>query len=232
MLRALFLLCQATSGTLLVLIGLPLSVLHEPDGKLNRKGRICLLVGCLSLLVGVIINDRTADASDKRNKQIIENLETAERSEARIYEQLKIIRDELFKERSERVMLIPAASPSAYPAIESHGDLVEVKVPQPGASVQWRHLVKGTVAENPRELWVIVHPVETGAFWVQPTVHVAQSLDWSVSAYFGRGSSIDRGKLFDIMAIADPEENLIEAQVLSDWPQARWKSKVVTVVRE
>ncbi len=40
------------------------------------------------------------------------------------------------------------------------------------------------------------------------------------------------GKLFEIMAVADPKKKLNVGDVLKDWPEAKAKSRVIDVTRK
>jgi hypothetical protein len=50
-------------------------------------------------------------------------------------------------------------------------------------------------------------------------------------AYFGRSGDLDKGKRFEIVAIAEPHDTLVEGEYGSDWPRAKWTSKPITVIR-
>ncbi len=99
-----------------------------------------------------------------------------------------------------------------------------------GAKVDAEITVSGTV-HNANEVWVIVHPRETTDYWVQSSVIVKDDR-WDVRISIGRTSAIDSGKQFEIMAVADPQQPLAEAQVFKEWPAARWKSQVVSITRK
>ncbi|MFZ4526057.1 MAG: hypothetical protein ACOYOE_11030 [Chlorobium sp.] len=99
-----------------------------------------------------------------------------------------------------------------------------------GAQVDAEITLSGTV-NNAREVWIIVHPRETSDYWVQSTVTVRDER-WNGRIAIGRASVIDSGKHFEIMAVADPEQPLAEAQVYKEWPSARWKSPIVSITRK
>ena len=81
------------------------------------------------------------------------------------------------------------------------------------------------------KIWVVIHPVETGDYWVQPEVMKTEAKAWKVEAYFGRVGTIDADKKFEIMAIGDPRINLKKGDVFKSWPKGRWQSQVIGVVR-
>lgn len=77
---------------------------------------------------------------------------------------------------------------------------------------------------------MIILPMETSEYWVQPKVTISDG-KWQVMVYIGREGSIDVGKQFAVMAIADPTNTLKEGDKLSFWPEAKVKSQLVTVTR-
>jgi hypothetical protein len=50
-------------------------------------------------------------------------------------------------------------------------------------------------------------------------------------AYFGRSGDLDKGKQFEIVAFADPNDRLQEGGDESAWPKAKWTSNPITVTR-
>ena len=179
------------------------------EGNLTRRGRVCLGIGAISLVTSLVLGTLSAESAQKDlNKRI----------------------DSLFQELSHLVMLVSPTTTqhSSRPVTPAGLSILE---PVDGASVHARHLVQGVVRDRGTLVWLIVHPVETGAFWVQPAVTVGWSGRWSLQAYFGRGGGIDAGKRFEVMAIADPAQTLREGEVLGTWPEAAWRSEVVSVIR-
>ena len=113
---------------------------------------------------------------------------------------------------------------------------LRILTPLDNAQVPIRPLVEGSIT-NPKstdEVWVVVHPIETSDFWIQPKVTIREKGRWSVAIYIGRPGSIDVGKSFEIMAVANPKtsEQLKEGQVLRDWLPAEAKSEVIKLTRE
>ncbi|MBM3300856.1 MAG: hypothetical protein FJY85_12990 [Deltaproteobacteria bacterium] len=104
--------------------------------------------------------------------------------------------------------------------------------PVDGQSVVERQYVSGKTTDSSAEVWVIIHPMEVSDYWVQPRTSVRDDGTWKVSAYVGRPGGIDVGRLFEIRAVANPKQDLREGQVLSYWPEAQWKSKVIEVKRK
>ena len=104
--------------------------------------------------------------------------------------------------------------------------------PKDKSRVPERPYVSGIVTDPNAEVWVIVHPMEVTDYWVQPRVTVKRDGSWKVSIYIGRPGSIDIGKHFEIIAIANPKSKVKEGDVLSGWPDAGWKSEVIEVIRK
>lgn len=111
-------------------------------------------------------------------------------------------------------------------------DTIRIIKPKDGSSVDWRPFVEGAVADPNAEVWVIVHPMEVSDYWVQPSVAVKEDSTWKVKIYIGRAGNLDVGKQFEIMAVANPREKLLEGKILKGWPDAQWTSQVIEVTRK
>ena len=104
--------------------------------------------------------------------------------------------------------------------------------PKNGANVPERVSVEGVVSEPSAQVWVIVHPMEVGDYWVQPKLKVREDGTWKVLIHIGRPGDVDKGKQFEIMAVANPEVELKGGKVLKFWPEATWESQVIEVTRQ
>lgn len=109
---------------------------------------------------------------------------------------------------------------------------LRIKSPLDKSKVPERPYVEGTVTNFNAKVWVIVHPMEGSDYWVQPSISVKEDGSWKVKIYIGRPGSDDVGKQFEIMAVANPKDNLKEGDVLSGWPDAQTKSQVIEVTRK
>ena len=117
----------------------------------------------------------------------------------------------------------------AFPA--SGADLtITITEPADGSKVVHREYVKGTVSDPHSDVWVVIHPVETSDFWIQPPVTVKNNGTWKVKAYFGR-AGMDIGKEFEIRAFANPASSLQEGKS-SNWPSSEARSDVIDVIRK
>ena len=71
-----------------------------------------------------------------------------------------------------------------------------ISITKPGneTKVDERPLVEGAVSNTTAVVKVVVHPMETGDYWVQPNVSVKTDGTWKVQIYIGRPGDIDVGK--------------------------------------
>lgn len=97
--------------------------------------------------------------------------------------------------------------------------------------VEWKPLVTGKVSAPFTEVWLIVHVLETSAYWVQPKTTVKAIGDWEGTIFLGNQGMLDVGKKFELRAIANPRDPLKEGVRLPGWPRAAGKSEVITVTR-
>jgi hypothetical protein len=109
---------------------------------------------------------------------------------------------------------------------------LHITAPLDKAKVPERPYVEGSVTDPNAKVWVIVHPMEVSDYWVQPAITVKGNGTWKVKIYIGRPGSIDVGKQFEIMAVANPRGSIKEGDVLSGWPDAQAKSQVIEVTRK
>ena len=109
---------------------------------------------------------------------------------------------------------------------------ISITSPRNRASVSEKQVIKGKVTDPDAEVWVIIHPMVKNLDdrWVQPKVTVNESGDWKVRAYIGESG--DKGKRFEIMAIANPDDELEEGNILYNWPNAEAKSRIIKVRRK
>ena len=125
----------------------------------------------------------------------------------------------------------PAVTPAATLKATSAEPLL-ITAPLDRASVPERPFVEGTVNSSNAEVWVIVHPMEVSGYWVQSPVTVQKDGAWRVMIYIGRSGTIDVGKQFEIIAVANPKLKLNEGDQLTGLPEAQWKSDVILITRQ
>ena len=203
------LVAQLASALLLLYVGLPMPGVRDPSGNLTLRGRSCLAVGTFSLAAFIIGDTVSAQLNERRHHEEIVAL---------------------FTQLSRLVMLVEAKGlqqPPAQPATS----FVSILDPRNREAVRFRHRVTGMIEDPAVTVWLIVHPRDTGAYWVQPRVVAGRTGTWAVEAYFGRPSNIDVGREFEVLAVAGPTEKLQEGQVLPSWPESAWRSSIVNVIR-
>ncbi len=113
-----------------------------------------------------------------------------------------------------------------------HQFKIEIKTPPNNSKVLERPIVEGVVVDSLSDVWVVVHPLETSDYWVQPNVSIKKDGTWKVQIYIGRPGAQDINKHFEIMAIANPASKLKEGDILIGWPEAQWKSPLIEVIRQ
>ena len=108
---------------------------------------------------------------------------------------------------------------------------VSISTPKSGSQVPRRPKVEGWVKDPTAPVWVVVHPIASSGYWVQPAVSVHSKGHWKAGVYIGQLGTEDVGQLFEICAVACPAEELSEGMRLQGWPSAKWVSPVVQVER-
>lgn len=125
----------------------------------------------------------------------------------------------------------PGKAANGSPASQADST-IRITSPTDQSYVAWRPTVQGTVSDPNATVWVVVHPVNTGGYWVQPSVGVGGDAKWRVQVYVGRAPDADVDVHFEIMAVAQPKANLKEGDVLGAWPTAEAKSQIIDVIRK
>lgn len=198
----------------------------------KKRARTIIVWSLVAAAVGIfIVTSAIKESSIDRRVEGLERqiIASSGREEERT-RQLEEITDRLFRSVAPEVMEAPKEiSPAPAPAPSGE---IQIKAPRDGSPAPWRTYVKGTVTDPNANVWVIVHPTDRSAYWVQPSVAVKGDGTWKVQVYLGRAGELDVGKGFEIMAIANPKARLREADSLGGWPEAQWESRVVEVTRE
>ena len=122
------------------------------------------------------------------------------------------------------------SAPGISESVEAGKSLVLLE-PGHGAAVPEWPYVRGRVQNSKVHVWVIVHPMETGDYWVEPQAGVRDDGTWVAQAHIGRPGTIDVGKRFEVRAVANPASALHEGDVLPFWPDAQWSSDLIEVER-
>lgn len=110
--------------------------------------------------------------------------------------------------------------------------VLSISSPADGSDVPEIINVSGTInVSAPASVYVVVHPVNTGDYWVQQQGSVSNNGTWRVnSVHFGQGQ-IGVGEVYEIRAFINPESPLRSGQVLKEWPAAQAQSGTVAVTR-
>lgn len=103
--------------------------------------------------------------------------------------------------------------------------------PQNGSVVERECAVSGTAPRGITDVWLVVKPVGTDEFWIQPNIPVKDGM-WAGRAYIGGEGFGDLGKKFKIRALGGPLEILREGDVLGNWPSANHISPVIEIQRK
>jgi hypothetical protein len=204
---------QTISVIVLTILGfLPHTRSSKSEG-LNLCGWVLLIVGSSIFILTTI----TKEIETRKTEEIL-------------HKQMEEVRERLFNVLAPRVMETPKKN-SYAPVPEAAGQ-IQIKSPHDGSDVHARAYIEGTVSDPQAEVWVVVHPMETSAYWVQPTVTVKKDGTWKVMIYIGRAGGIDIGKKFEIMAVASTKKKFQEADVLDRWPEANRRSDLIVLTRK
>jgi len=117
-------------------------------------------------------------------------------------------------------------------AIPVSNDPISIAEPTDGASVPHRAIVRGRTKDRKAIVWVVVRPMAGADYWVQPRVDVESDGAWSVQVYIGQDEDMNRGEHFKVMAVANPVNELHEGDILKQWPDAQWRSRMIEVVKK
>ena len=101
--------------------------------------------------------------------------------------------------------------------------------------VCWRTMVRGTISNPNLQVFVLIHPMATDKFWIQPIPTVSSNGKWEAYCYFGE-PNIGIGEPFEIIAIASKNKKLFKEgstlpSPMPDNPQILIRSDPITVIR-
>ena len=109
---------------------------------------------------------------------------------------------------------------------------IAISSPSNQDDVPWRPVVEGKVSDPNAKVWVIVRPLSVSEYWVQPKASVNRDRTWRAQVYIGRSGASDTGQFFEVLAVANPQRNLKEGDILKDWPAGRARSHLILVKRK
>jgi hypothetical protein len=107
---------------------------------------------------------------------------------------------------------------------------IHITSPKDMDSVSQRHLVTGTVSDTTAIIWVVIHPMVTSDFWIQPKVN-KRGNSWNVTVYIG-DETHGIGEQFELSAIVNPRKTLKETMKFQEWPESESKSEIIEVTRK
>ncbi len=123
-----------------------------------------------------------------------------------------------------------------YVVSQTAQQTISITSPTDGSRVCQRTMVRGSVSDFELQVFVLIHPMATDIFWVQPVPNMRQDGRWDVYSYFGEPSQ-GIGKPFEIIAIASRNKKLFKEKdillsPLSNNPQIIFRSNPVIVTRD
>lgn len=126
--------------------------------------------------------------------------------------------------------LIASTALLATYSIAAEVPTVRIDSPSTNSIVDQRQEISGTVTPSGAEVWVVIRPMETSDFWVQPQVTVGNDGKWTALVYFGDPGGAHSGKKFEVRAFANPSTPLKEGKGKS-WPKSSTQSDVFRYTR-
>jgi hypothetical protein len=113
---------------------------------------------------------------------------------------------------------------------------INIISPSDRTSVCWRTMVRGKISKSNLQVFILIHPMATDKFWVQPIPNMRSDGRWEAYCFFGEQNQ-GIGEPFEIIAVASGNRNLFRRgdtlpSPMPDNPQIVVKSKPVTVTRD
>ena len=129
-------------------------------------------------------------------------------------------------------LLLPPGCGKAPPDStgSSAADDLVILYPHDATSVGQVMTVEGINRGESSDIWVIVHPVAMGTYWVQKKATVREQGRWYAKTVIGTVGGVQ--ETFEIMAVGAPRFLLKEGRQLVDWPESEIHSRVIRVTRE
>lgn len=103
--------------------------------------------------------------------------------------------------------------------------------PTTRSTVRQELVVEGK-ARHTELVWLVVHPVNSTYYWVQPAVRTNINGYWIGVIFVGSLKESDVGERFQLRAFVNPKQELTLGNVLSDWPEAELSTPITEMVRE
>lgn len=113
--------------------------------------------------------------------------------------------------------------------------MLRITSPMPDQSVSVRPFVRGEAPPGTKQVWLIVHPLETDDCWAQGPGIVNADGTWRIIGQFGEAGIQDAKKPYEVRAIANPHlpaDKPLEAGPVSCGLDAQLHSESVDVIRD
>jgi hypothetical protein len=93
--------------------------------------------------------------------------------------------------------------------------------------------LSGALCQIPKPgFWIVIHPMAVPDYWIQPQTDLDSDGSWKARVYVGQSDGLNNGEHFKILAVANPNTELMEGDILKAWPQAQWRSRIVEVIKK
>jgi len=116
----------------------------------------------------------------------------------------------------------------------SIGDFfLKISEPNNGQEVSVREWVRGKLSDTSYEVYILIHPMATVSWWVQPLPSINSDGTWEAYCFFGE-ETVGIGESFEIIAIATKEKGVLRSGQqlpIDKIPTDAIRSPIVRVIR-
>ena len=186
--------------------------------KYRKVILLLLAVFATGFISTTVVKDRKNDQHQKRLSMQIEKL-----------------RDSFFRIKAQQIMegQIPICQiKSSWVPPHKKVEHLEIKLPEEWSKISGQFYIEGLVPDTGENVFIIFHSIASPDFLVQPEATICEDNIWRVRLDMDKVGGISVGSVFEIIALANPEVDLKEIDVLSGLPKAQWKSQIVEAIRK
>ncbi len=127
-------------------------------------------------------------------------------------------------------------STETHQDIQTTNQSINIISPTQGSHVCQRTTISGNISNPELQVFILIHPMATNKFWVQPIPNMRSDGRWEAYCYFGEPDQ-GVGEPFEIIAIASRNRNLFEEgrtlpSPLPNNPDIIFRSNPVVVTRD
>lgn len=113
---------------------------------------------------------------------------------------------------------------------------ISIISPAEGGHVCWRTMVTGSISNPNLQVFILIHPMATNKFWIEPIPNMRSDGRWEAYCYFGEQNQGIK-EPFEIIAVTSKNKNLFKEgdilpSPLQDNPQIITRSKPIKVIRD